>query len=294
MERPDLLGSAVAEVLEQRCTELENHFDAHVLGYSGVIDPAFMPLFVSLVEETKKKDPAKEKLVVVLTTTGGSVETTEKMVEVMRHNYQFVEFVVPELAMSAGTIMVLSGDMIWMDYSSSLGPVDPQVSARQPDGTTALVPALGYLDKIQEMVDRAKANQLTAVDQILLNQIDLATIRVYEQSRDLSIALLKKWLTSYKFRSWTTHSDGSPVSAEERTNRAEEVAEMLLDNKRWHSHGRHLGLATLRNDLRLKIEDFSTNESRKRAIRGYHVAIRENMQKLNVQVGLHSLGWGLV
>lgn len=36
--------------------------------------------------------------------------------------------------------------------------------------------------------------------------IDLALLSRYEQARDLTITLLKKWLAEYKFRDWTTHS----------------------------------------------------------------------------------------
>ena len=47
--------------------------------------------------------------------------------------------------MSAGTILCMSGDKIFMDYASILGPIDPQVPT--PD-TGDYVPALGYLDKV--------------------------------------------------------------------------------------------------------------------------------------------------
>ena len=65
-----------------------------------------------------------------------------------------VHFVVPNAAMSAGTIFCMSGDKIYMDYSSSLGPIDPQVPAH--DGR--LVPALGYIDKVNEFIEKAHCN----------------------------------------------------------------------------------------------------------------------------------------
>lgn len=51
---------------------------------------------------------------------------------------------VPDCAMSAGTIFCMAGDKIWMGYYSSLGPIDPQVF----NGKN-WVPALGYLDKVE-------------------------------------------------------------------------------------------------------------------------------------------------
>lgn len=65
----------------------------------------------------------------------------EKMVEIIRNKYQKVYFVVPDYAMSAGTIFCMSGEKIYMDYSSSLGPIDPQVYNGKE-----FVPALAYLD----------------------------------------------------------------------------------------------------------------------------------------------------
>ena len=48
------------------------------------------------------------------------------MVETLRHHYDIVDFVVPTHAYSAGTIFVMSGDSIYMDYYSRLGPIDPK------------------------------------------------------------------------------------------------------------------------------------------------------------------------
>ncbi len=48
------------------------------------------------------------------------------MVSVMRKHYKEVSFIVPSHAYSAGTVLVLSGDKIYMDYYSVLGPIDPQ------------------------------------------------------------------------------------------------------------------------------------------------------------------------
>ncbi|KAA6204673.1 MAG: hypothetical protein DU429_06790 [Candidatus Tokpelaia sp.] len=66
-----------------------------------------------------------------LTTGGGQAEAAEKFVDILRHNYGEVYFVVPVAAMSAGTILCMAGDKIYMDYSSSLGPIDPQIPDKE-------------------------------------------------------------------------------------------------------------------------------------------------------------------
>jgi ClpP class serine protease len=51
----------------------------------------------------------------------------ERIVSVFRKHYDIVEYVVPNYAYSASTILVLSGDEIYLDYYSVLGPIDPQM-----------------------------------------------------------------------------------------------------------------------------------------------------------------------
>ncbi len=97
-------------------------------------------------------DNPHNHLVVLLNTPGGSAEAVEKFVEIIRFHYRNVNFVVPDYAMSAGTILCMSGDRIFMDYSSSLGPIDPQVYNGKE-----WVPALGYLDKVEVMEEIAKS-----------------------------------------------------------------------------------------------------------------------------------------
>ena len=51
----------------------------------------------------------------------------------------------------------MSGDNILMNYFSALGPVDPQVQNK--DGK--LVAALGYLDKINDLLIKAQNNTIS-------------------------------------------------------------------------------------------------------------------------------------
>ena len=163
--------------------------------------------------------------------------------------------------MSAGTIFCMAGDKIYMDYTSSLGPIDPQV-LRNSNGMETWVPALGYLDKYEELIEKAKLGTLTDPEFVMLTNFNLAELRSFQQACDLTVSLLKDWLVKYKFKDWThhkTHDIGREVTAKEKEARAEEIAIKLGDNKIWHSHGRMLGIRTLTDVLRLEIEDY-TNE----------------------------------
>ena len=79
--------------------------------------------------------------------------------DTLRHHYREVGFLIPSHAMSAGTMLPLSGNAIWMDYCSVLGPTDPQVPSQ--DGHEYL-PALGYLVRYQEMEFSWPWNQNTS------------------------------------------------------------------------------------------------------------------------------------
>jgi hypothetical protein len=114
----------------------------------------------------------------------------------------------------------MSGDRIYMDYSSSLGPIDPQVWNGKE-----WVPALGYLDKVEQLLEKAAKGTLSNAEFLVLQNQDLALLSRYEQARDLTVTLLKKWLVEFKFRDWTTHGSdpkkkGQPVTITEKEKRA--------------------------------------------------------------------------
>jgi len=199
-----------------------------------------------------------------------------------------VFFVVPDYAMSAGTVFCMSGNKIFMDYSSSLGPIDPQIFNGKE-----YVPALGYLDQVERMVQKSKEGTLTDAEFAMLNSLDLAMLSRYEQAKNLTITLLKKWLVEYKFNDWLVHETspekkGKPVTKEEKENRAEEIATQLADNKLWHSHGRMIGTKTLKELLKLKIEDYSSDPDLRSMIRGYNDFLIEYIVRQQYPSFLHS------
>lgn len=156
--------------------------------YGGITDWAKF-VYQPVIEElgTFALNREHRFLVILLQTNGGSVEAVEKMVEITRHFYHEVYFIVPDSAMSAGTIWCMSGDKIYMDYASSLGPIDPQVQSS--DGKW--VPALGYLDKVEEIIAKSASGSITQAELMMVNNLDLAELRRYEEARELSKDLLK-------------------------------------------------------------------------------------------------------
>ena len=237
------------EQLNSYLVKIEEALEADVLTIFG-------PIMYDLEDKIKCAvelfQYPKDRIAVVLDTLGGVVEVVERIVLIIRHHYDEVDFLIPDRAMSAGTVFVMAGDRIFMNYFSCLGPIDPQIEKDEK-----LVPALSYLNQYQRLHARAEAGLLNTAELVLLDKFDPGELYQFEQAREMSHELLTTWLSTYKFKDWKTHSlTGEPVSVEDKRQRAEEIAAALSDNERWHSHARMISRSTLISDpIRLKIEN---------------------------------------
>src|SRR5579863_9790871 len=108
--------STIKGLLNQKLIKIEKYFKADVFSYYGQIVDGLENDILNLIEDLAKSRPKREKLIVILTTGGGSAIAVERYVNIIRHHYKEVEFVVPNFAYSAGTIFCMSGDKIHMDY----------------------------------------------------------------------------------------------------------------------------------------------------------------------------------
>lgn len=207
---------------------------------------------------------------------GGSIEVAERIVNVSRHYYpDDVAFVVPDVALSAGTVLAMSGDAILMDHFSCLGPIDPQI---EREGK--LVPALSYLEQFERLVTKSAQGQLTTAELALLSKLDLAELHYFEQAKNLTIDLLVAWLARYKFKNWAaTETRQIPVTPEMREYRAREIAEALNNHQRWRVHGRGIPMKTLTQHLNLQIDDFGSRPRLAVAIKGYFEYVVNCMSK---------------
>ena len=278
MEQP--VNKALKEMLNDSLSELELQLNSDVITYYGPIVDGNENTFLDIVEELATDVNKKDQLAIVLTTTGGSAMAVERYVNIIRKHYNRVLFIVPDYAYSAGTIFCMSGDEIWMDYFSVLGPIDPQVKNKEGN----FVPALGYLDKVNELIEKAKTNTLSNAEFLILKDFDLAELRGYEQAKELTISLLEKWLVKYKFKNWNIHeTQGTPVTFADKIGRAKEIADALGDNKKWKSHGRPINIEAL-EELKLKINDYSGENEVRGKIRGYYNLLRNYLSTYNIPI----------
>lgn len=86
------------------------------------IDHSDITGFSDLIEDIDSKS-----VDIVLHSPGGSAEATERIVNLLRENFDHIRFLIPHTAYSAATMLALSGDEILMDDRSTLGPIDPQI-----------------------------------------------------------------------------------------------------------------------------------------------------------------------
>jgi ClpP class serine protease len=90
----------------------------------------------------------KAGLDLILHTPGGDIASTQTIVNYLREMFENnIRAVVPQIAMSAGTIIACSCKQILMGKQSNLGPIDPHVRG---------VPAYGVIREFKQAVKEVK------------------------------------------------------------------------------------------------------------------------------------------
>ncbi len=168
----------------------------------------------------------------ILHSPGGSVEATEALVKYLRSKFTEIRVIVPQLAMSAATMLACAADAIVMGKHSSLGPIDPQITLPTPLGQR-MVPAQAVLDQFdraqRECQDPAKLGSWM----LMLGQYGPDLLVQCEHAIDLSKCLVEEWLATYMFRA-------DPA-------KASEIAGWLSNHGNFKSHGRHIDRAEAEN-----------------------------------------------
>ena len=185
----------------------------------------------------------------ILHSPGGNTLAAEAIVSYLRSRFpDDIRVIVPQLAMSAATMIACAADKIMMGDHSFLGPTDPQWWLATPLGVR-LVPAMAILQQFdqaqQECQDPAK---ITAwLPMLPLYGPDLLV--QCETVCSLSQELVETWLGQYMFRCYDT-----AIQKQE----AEKIAKWLLDGGEFKSHGRHIARDTLKAQG-LRVEDLETD-----------------------------------
>lgn len=184
----------------------------------------------------------KEKgLDLILHTPGGDVAATESLIDYLHSLYDGnIRAIIPQIAMSGGTLMALSCKEIVMGRQSSLGPVDPQIGG---------MPAQGILEEFK-LAATEIATEPTRVHlwQPIISKYWPTLITSCHHAIDWSDTLLRNYLSNCMFKD---------IGAEERVQKINQIADALGTQATSKSHNRHINQQTaiaLNLEIR-KLED---------------------------------------
>lgn len=130
----------------------------------------------------------------ILHTPGGDPTAAEVIVNYLRSKFNSdIRVIVPQLAMSAGTMIACAGKEIIMGRQSSLGPIDPQFS-----GIPAYNIQMEFEEAKHDLSSHPENAQYWAIK---LQQYPAAFMKSAIDAINLSSELVSKWLGSCMFDS---------------------------------------------------------------------------------------------
>ncbi|HXG37943.1 MAG TPA: serine protease [Bacteroidota bacterium] len=181
-----------------------------------------------------------KELDLILHTGGGSAEATDAMVSYLRQKFSTIRIIIPQAAMSAGTMLACAADTIMMGKHSSLGPIDPQFLLQTPVGLQA-VPAHAILEQFEKAQKDCADNPKNLNSWLpMLSQYGPALLVQCKNQIDFGRELVENWLAAYMFKG-------------ETTTKPRDIAEFLSNHNNFKTHGKHLNVTKI-IDLGLKVE----------------------------------------
>lgn len=189
----------------------------------------------------------------ILHTPGGETAATESLVDYLRSMFGTnIRAIIPQLALSAGTMIACACKEIVMGKHSSLGPIDPQFQG---------VPAHGVVEEFFRAHREIRADpSKAAVWQPIIAKYQPTLIGECEKAIAWSNEMVKEWLLS------------GMLSGEEK---AEEMANSIIaelaDHVLTKSHARHISYSKAR-DVGLKVRLLEDEPGLQKAVLSVHHA----------------------
>ena len=170
-----------------------------------------------------KMDRAKG-LDLVLHTPGGDMAATESLVDYLRSMFgSNVRAIVPQIAMSGGTMIALACREIIMGKHSNLGPIDPQLGG---------VPAHAIKEEFDKALKEVASSPQTApIWQVVVSKYGAAQIGESVKVIAWAEQMTREWLKTGMF-----------AGAADADAKADRVLQELADHAITKSHARHISL----------------------------------------------------
>lgn len=164
----------------------------------------------------------------VLHTPGGDIAATESLVDYLRSMFgQNIRGIVPQLALSAGTMIACSCREIVMGKQSSLGPIDPQFRG---------IPAHGVVEEFRRALSEVQADpSRIPIWQPIIAKYSPTLIGECEKAIVWSAEMVTEWLLTGMFKGKKNVS-----------GKVARIVADLSDHALTKNHARHLSADTCR------------------------------------------------
>lgn len=229
--------------------------------------PGLEPVQVLLVNDNDKngfmatihKLDRQKGLDLILHTPGGETAATESLVDYLRSMFGTnIRAIVPQLAMSAGTMMSCACDQVVMGRHSSLGPIDPQIGG---------MAAHGVIEEFNRARTEILANPaLIPIWQPIIAKYPPTLVGECQKSIDWTNKLVQDWLETGMFRRRKT-----------RAADAKRVIDELADHALTLSHARHISAEKAR-DIGLRVVFLERDQDLQDAVMSLHHACIQTLQ----------------
>lgn len=253
------LGSSLDIVRRKYINELYKLTGRNVICYySGFLSSSNHPDeaindkdMTGFMTAINKLDKSKG-LDLIMHTPGGEVTATEAIGNYLREVFgNDIRVIVPQLAMSGGTMLSCIGKEIIMGKHSNIGPVDPQFG-----GT----PCYGIIQEFEKARnDIIKNPETIPMWQLILTKYPPAFIEQCYKAIELSNELIKEWLEN------GTMFEGDSMKNEKIKN----IIKYLNNNKETKIHSRHIN-SNKAKEIGLKIKVLEEDDALQDAVLSIH------------------------
>jgi ClpP class serine protease len=176
----------------------------------------------------------------ILHTPGGGVVATESIIDYLHRKFDDIRVIVPQIAMSAGTMIACSGKSIVMGKQSNLGPIDPQLNG---------IPAHGVIAEFKRAHEEIKGDPaMIGVWQFILQKYHPTFLGECENAIELSEEFVLENLQKVMFK-----GDSNAKS------KARNIVKYLTAYKDRKTHGRHINIDECKK-IGLNIEDLESDQ----------------------------------
>lgn len=198
----------------------------------------------------------------IIHTPGGSITATESIVHYLRTIFRDdIRVFVPQIAMSAGTMIACASKTIFMGKESNIGPIDPQFGG---------IPAHGVLEEFQEAINQVKENPASLpIWQTLISKYNPTFLGECQKAIDLSTELVEAWLREIMF-----------VDDADAEQKAATITRTLINHTDTKTHARHIHFDTA-IEMGLKIEMLENDQELQELVLTIHHAYMHTIANSN-------------